>query len=894
MDSEKNQAQAEESFIHLSTVLNLSWAFGINKNIPAINLSSDNKKIIFYAVAHTGILYDLVHNVQVLYQGHQNSISAICVSVDKKWLVTADIGPNSLLIVWDTFKRIPVRTIFNVDTGGVSFCVISSDAKYIAVLSSSEPQKLTIWSWTTESQVPIVTVCLSENSNSATSELMTYLAFNNQDFRQLVCNNKSKITFVNWEKDGNIFLSSPMLSDKDFNTVIGNYKQTVLHPQSNQAFTATDNGSIIVWSQLKNGQWKALKVVNIQKDAITTLVLWNSSFLVTGDVTGKVKFYDTQLKFKTWFENFGIEGSIIGISFTSESDKNTSISSYKNLAEVESSFTVADFVITTDKSSYLYFKPEDNEVLFLRKESDKEIKTIACHFKDSLIAVGGLDGLLQIFDYQVKSVKHSKELNVGITALAYHPNGDYLAVGFENGNVELLNPLTLEVEKNKDNIFSFNFVSESSIMKIVYSHNGKYFACSTSDKCVIVFQWNQQNCLWFYLGKSRAHYKEVMDLMFMPALDEDMARLFSLSLDRMLVEYDLINSLDSLKVLVSDRIEQEAVPLCFIPYPPIVKENFFIVANDAFKIKLFNSTTKMCRQTTLSPAYGSQVKKMLILPDTQGPHRYMAYITSNKVGLTILPFDGNPYKSMALIAHKQAHDVACSFDGKYLFTCGGSDPNVLIWVIDYSALEAASCLGGDGLNPFYSLLEGGQNGHLFSELEDYFYFCQIRSQGIDTMMPREVSSKISLSEVPFLMRALGFYPTEEEIENMINEVKFSEYVDTGKCMDSLDLEDFTKLYLNHRPAFGLQISQVEKAFKTVTHQDGGEYKIQKEQLIKLLQEKGEHLNESEFFDCIMSSTVNSDNLLSTEEELRNYLPKEISFSTFIEKVLKFPELKVID
>ena len=27
---------------------------------------------------------------------------------------------------------------------------------------------------------------------------------------------------------------------------------------------------------------------------------------------------------------------------------------------------------------------------------------------------------------------------------------------------------------------------------------------------------------------------------------------------------------------------------------------------------------------------------------------------------------------------------------------------------------------------------------------------------------------------------------------MVNEVKFSEYVDSGKCMDSLDLEDFMK------------------------------------------------------------------------------------------------------
>lgn len=44
----------------------------------------------------------------------------------------------------------------------------------------------------------------------------------------------------------------------------------------------------------------------------------------------------------------------------------------------------------------------------------------------------------------------------------------------------------------------------------------------------------------------------------------------------------------------------------------------------------------------------------------------------------------------------------------------------------YSVLEAASLLGGEGLSPFYGMLEGGREGELFAELEEYFYYAQIR------------------------------------------------------------------------------------------------------------------------------------------------------------------------
>ena len=49
----------------------------------------------------------------------------------------------------------------------------------------------------------------------------------------------------------------------------------------------------------------------------------------------------------------------------------------------------------------------------------------------------------------------------------------------------------------------------------------------------------------------------------------------------MQVEYDLLNSsVDDLKLLSTDRVEQNAVPTAMAWLPPLTKESFILVAND--------------------------------------------------------------------------------------------------------------------------------------------------------------------------------------------------------------------------------------------------------------------------------------------------------------------------
>jgi len=48
----------------------MMWSFGINKNIPVINLTSENYNNVFYVSSNVGVIYDYIQNKQMLLQGH--------------------------------------------------------------------------------------------------------------------------------------------------------------------------------------------------------------------------------------------------------------------------------------------------------------------------------------------------------------------------------------------------------------------------------------------------------------------------------------------------------------------------------------------------------------------------------------------------------------------------------------------------------------------------------------------------------------------------------------------------------------------------------------------------------------------------------------------------------
>jgi Ca2+-binding EF-hand superfamily protein len=115
-----------------------------------------------------------------------------------------------------------------------------------------------------------------------------------------------------------------------------------------------------------------------------------------------------------------------------------------------------------------------------------------------------------------------------------------------------------------------------------------------------------------------------------------------------------------------------------------------------------------------------------------------------------------------------------------------------------------------------NLIEGGREGKAFQDIKDFFYYSMIRSKDENTTKTRKLDGTVPLCELANLMRAMGYYPTQMEVTNMENEVQFSHFAETGQKADSVDLNTFIRLFVNHRPVYGIGKNNIEEAFKALT------------------------------------------------------------------------------
>jgi cilia- and flagella-associated protein 251 len=208
---------------------------------------------------------------------------------------------------------------------------------------------------------------------------------------------------------------------------------------------------------------------------------------------------------------------------------------------------------------------------------------------------------------------------------------------------------------------------------------------------------------WLFRGKCITHLAPITGLCFGEYQEdsgETRFKLFSISEDKYLIEYNVHDSSVMQLVIETERvfrIENECQPRACAWYP--FGSETLLVANTDYKLKLWNvmgldekepTRRRFCVQSSLGPTYGDPISKMIILNDQSNKTdanapRYLVYSTPQKIiGIIKLPLDGNPNKSMGLIAHpERISSITSSQNGHFVYTAGEKDYTINVWSVNY-------------------------------------------------------------------------------------------------------------------------------------------------------------------------------------------------------------------
>lgn len=718
----------------------------------------------------------------------------------------------------------------------------------------------------------------------------------------------------------------------------------------------------------------------------------HDKYIIVGSTNGSVRFYDFGFRIKCWFENINLS-EVTSISFSNCSSEEIEIRKEeeeepddKINSRSEYSFKCQDFVVVDmnaqvrkissqqfeeiDEPGIKENRPESSDSSnsggkynqTILKTINHDIEAFSAKPNSTIIAFALSDGSIYEWDYAKKKNK-LKLLDPGSTAsfkddvpsaLAYSPDSRYLIVGTSGKNIRPYDFFYKESGKDTPWDSVIQVTIKKNIVKIIqisFAENSQSFAAMDDEFCVSLYKighkYGDQKAAkeFLFSGKVKCHFLPLTGICFGESLDptshEITHRLFSISQDKQLIEYKVKEAQkNNLEIESTFQLEQESIPTACVWYPVnYLKEDVIVVANSDYKIKLWNvhsKDKKICKQTLLGPTYGGPINKLLYLEIDQklggSPIHYLCYSTEKKIiGIIRLPMDGNPNKTLGLIAHPgKIKGMTCSSDGRLIFTAGVKDKTINIWGFNDSIFEESLSMFNETENPldiYPSLLEGGKDGQLYRDLKDFFYYSQIRSKDENTTKARKIDKKIPVNEIPFMMSALGYYPTQKELENMQNEVRYSNLhqnreSEVGEELDltvnDLELDTFVRLFINHRPVYGVTKGLIQKHLEVLGRvemeeekgspnavgsktnknaENGG--KVSAKKFVELMQNYGEKMSVRDLKECLnilvgegeMNEFANEkgdpDSMMM--KEVLSLLPEFIDQETMMKEILGFED-----
>ena len=685
-------------------------------------------------------------------------------------------------------------------------------------------------------------------------------------------------------------------------------------------------------SGMRPGDRRAIKILRVHHAAVTHLGVVRGSVagvgpthLVTGGDDGNVRFFDRKLRLTAWFDGLDA-GGVTSVSFTrprglgrerfGRFDEDAGRDGEEMLM---GNFDAPDFVVGTDRSNVVALRAATLEDAGAA-EAIRTAETLVEGTHDAVIAADahpnepvlccvGSGGFVWTWDYDAKRVVASRDASrrgavPSPSAARYRSDGEGLIVGTHGGHLKALDPRTLaEVQ-------SMRFTNHA-VTRVVTSDDAacSYAAVADAGGCVGVFrlrgpvreppEGTDPSRAFEFIGKHRAH-EEVRGLA-LRATDDGKVELASCGAEGRLVRYDVARSTaeEGIKTLATSDVALgglaaggDASPTA-LAFAPGSKRPTLLVADDACRVRTVDCETLTAISVTLAPAYGGFLARIQPFGDDTVGWR-LAYATADAVaGIATYPLDGDPDRAVGLIAHPgaiNAEATCVGHDGRAMFTVGGGDRSdagrvINCWTVDPEAylpggVEDAAALAAPARERFARLVEGGAEGETMTDARRLFVYAQLRAQGEDSTANRAagLDGRVPLEHLPALMRALGHYPSERELNDAMTELKVEAENRGESPPTEIDFDRLVALFANRGPAESPGLETVQAAFEALGA--GGDAAIDRASLVRALTTSGEAMTREEL-------DAAAEALLGPGAVAEDLIPEAVTARDFAEETLGF-------
>ncbi|UJR16486.1 hypothetical protein I4U23_003389 [Adineta vaga] len=455
--------------------LRLEWVYGYRSVNCRSNIQlTDSGELVYFsaAVAIVQNVNDKTNCRQRFFLGHDDDIISSCLHPDKI-VATGQIGKNARICVWNTQGVMKLESLLQGHTDGVGAMSFSIDGKKLASVGIDHENTIKIWQWNAGKILATV---------AGHSERVFDICY--FDDRVITCGVKH-IRF--WTLLGNTLQfnegqfgkseAQTLLCIGHFGSISGESKTST--EDENICFTGAINGDLIVW----------------KKDKIDRIIpaAHNSTIYSIDNITDGILTSGKDGFVKGWTRDFVSIGQPIRIQSLINDSEDVSVCSVAS----RNGYCVAG---TRDCEIY-GFKLNDNSTpqLLVQGHADDNLFALACHPRENIFATGGDDCSLRFWNAdQMSLIRFYLTPFVPISppppirSLAYSSDGNQIAIGYENGYIEIC-PTTLK-SLNERRIEPTQKIHDRNdgIQSLAFSPNDKYLAVGCSDGSFDVYDVKKQ------------------------------------------------------------------------------------------------------------------------------------------------------------------------------------------------------------------------------------------------------------------------------------------------------------------------------------------------------------------------------------------------------------------